>query len=175
MTESIRQIAVRIREVRENSGLSPDDVAVELKISPEIYRQYEAAERDIPISTLYEMARIFHVDLTELLTGTSPKLHSFCLVREGEGVQVERYPGYKFESLAFNFINKKIEPLLVTVEPENQNHISLVTHDGQEFNYVLEGTIRVILGGHEIEMKRGDALYFDPAIPHDYPAQVIIH
>lgn len=47
MTESILQIAVRIREVRENSGLSPDDVAVELKISPEIYRQYEAAERDI--------------------------------------------------------------------------------------------------------------------------------
>lgn len=30
----------------------------------------------------------------------------------------------------------------------------------------MEGTIRVILGGHEIEMKRGDALYFDPAIPH---------
>lgn len=166
MTESIQQIASRIREVREDSGLTPAGIAAQLKISLETYLQYEAAERDIPISVLYEMARIFHVDLTELLTGTSPKLHNFCLVKRGEGVEVERYPGYKFESLAYNFVHKKVEPLLVTVEPEDRDQMSLVTHDGQEFNYVLEGTIKVILGGHEVEMNTGDSLYFDPAIPH---------
>jgi transcriptional regulator with XRE-family HTH domain len=166
MTERIQQIAERIREVRENSGLTPQEVADELQIQVSVYSQYETAEADIPISVLYEMARIFNVDLTDLLTGSSPKLHSYCLVKKGEGIEIERYPGYKFESLAYNFINKKVEPLLVFIEPEENKKMSLVTHAGQEFNYCLEGKIKVILGGQEIQLNPGDSLYFDPAIPH---------
>ena len=166
MTESLKQIAERIREVRENCDLQQDKTAAELGIPLETYIQYENGETDIPISVLYEMAGLFKVELTELLTGVSPKLHNYCLVRDGEGIAVERYKGYMFQSLAFNFINKKIEPLLVTIEPEENKKMSLVTHPGQEFNYVLEGRIKVILGGVEIEMTAGDSLYFDPAIPH---------
>lgn len=166
MTETIQQIAERIREVRENSGLTPQEVADELQIQLSVYNQYEKAAVDIPISILYEMARIFHVDLTDLLTGSSPKLHSYCLVKEGEGIEIERYPGYKFQSLAYNFVNKKIEPLLVLIEPEENKKMSLVTHPGQEFNYCLEGKIKVILGGQEIQLNPGDSLYFDPTIPH---------
>ena len=112
------------------------------------------------------MAKVFNIDLTELLTGNSPKLHNYCFVKNGEGVEIERYKGYNFQSLAFNFINKKIEPLLVTIEPEENKKMQLVTHPGQEFNYVIEGKIKVILGGQEIEMQQGDSLYFDPTIPH---------
>jgi len=166
MTERIQQIAERIREVRENSGLTPQEVAETLQVPLSVYNQYETAEADIPISVLYEMARIFHVDLTDLLTGSSPKLHSYCLVKQGEGIEIERYRGYKFQSLAYNFVNKKVEPLLVFIEPEENKQMSLVTHTGQEFNYCLEGKIKVILGGQEIELNPGDSLYFDPTIPH---------
>jgi transcriptional regulator with XRE-family HTH domain len=126
MTERIQQIAERIREVRENSGLTPQSVADELQVPLSVYHQYETAESDIPISVLYEMARIFQVDLTDLLTGSSPKLHSFCLVKEGEGIEIERYKGYKFQSLAYNFVNKKIEPLLVLIEPEAARNSTIV-------------------------------------------------
>jgi transcriptional regulator with XRE-family HTH domain len=166
MSETAKQIGERIREIRENCGLTLEQAAAKLGIPVNIYSQYENATADIPISLLYEIAGIFSVDLTDLLTGISPKLHSYCLVKDGEGVEVERYKGYKFQSLAFNFIHKKVEPLLVTIEPEENKKTSLVTHPGQEFNYVLEGKIKVILGGHEVEMSRGDSLYFDPLIPH---------
>ena len=166
MSEIVSQIAERVREIRDNCGFTIEKVASSLGISFETYVQYENAVQDIPISILYEMARIFNVDLTELLTGKSPKLHSYCFVKAGEGIEIERYKGYKFQSLAFNFINKKIEPLLVTIEPEENKKMSLVTHPGQEFNFVLEGKVKVILGGHEVEMSQGDSLYFDPTIPH---------
>ena len=184
MTERIQQIAERIREVRENSGLTPQAVADKLQVPLSVYSQFETAESDIPISVLYEMARIFSVDLTDLLTGSSPKLHSYCFVKKGEGIEIERYKGYKFQSLAYNFVNKKIEPLLVLIEPEENKQMSLVTHTGQEFNYCLEGQIKVILGGKEIQLDPGDSLYFDPTIPHgqvaanDSPAKfltVILH
>lgn len=166
MSESTAQIAERIREIREVCGITKDEAAVKLGLSLEAYTQYEAAGLDIPISVLYGMAGIFGVDLTELLTGKPPRLHNYCFVKSGEGVEVERYKGYSFQSLAFNFMHKKVEPLLVTVEPEENKKMSLVTHPGQEFNYVLEGKIKVILGGTEVEMSVGDSLYFDPTIPH---------
>ena len=166
MTETLKQIAARLAEIREDCDMTPEQVAAELGITPQSYLQYETAKADIPVSRLYEMARIFNVEFTELLTGTSPKLHSYCLVRAGEGVNVERYEGYTFQSLAYNFVQKKIEPLLVTVEPEENKKMILVTHPGQEFNYVLEGKIKIILGAVTLEMSAGDSIYFDPAIPH---------
>ncbi len=166
MSESTRQIAERIREVREIAELTPEAVAKSLGIPYDTYVQYETAGSNIPVSVLYEMARIFQVDLTELLTGKPPRLHNYCLIRAGEGVAVERYQGYRFESLAYNFVNKKVEPLLVAVEPEENKQMSLVTHSGQEFNFVLEGRIKVLLAGTEIEMAAGDSLYFDPTLPH---------
>jgi len=170
MLENITQISDRIRELREISGISCDILAQKLNIPLEIYMQYENAETGIPISTLYEIAGILGVELTDLLTGLSPRLHNYCLVRNGEAPYIERFKGYKFQSLAFNFVNKKIEPLLVTIEPEENKKMVLVTHPGQEFNYVLEGHIKIILGGSEIIMSEGDSIYFDPTIPHGQTA-----
>lgn len=170
MSESIGQISDRVRECREISGLSVELLAGRLNIPVSEYLQYESGSLGIPISLLYELAGIFKVELTELLTGLTPKLHSFCLVKNGEATDVERYKGYKFQSLAYNFANKKIEPLLVTIEPEENKKMSLVTHPGQEFNYVLEGCVRIILGGKEIDMSVGDSIYFDPMIPHGQTA-----
>ena len=170
MSESVVQIANRIRELREISDITADTLAKKLNIPIETYIQYENAETGIPISTLYEIAGILGVELTELLTGLTPRLHSYCLVRNGEAPYIERYKGYQFQSLAFSFMNKKIEPLLVTIEPEENKKMSLVTHPGQEFNYVLEGRIKIILGGTEIVMSQGDSIYFDPTIPHGQTA-----
>jgi transcriptional regulator with XRE-family HTH domain len=166
MSESLESISERIREIREACELTQEASAQKLGIPLDMYVQYEKDGKDIPISVLYEMAKLFNVELTDILTGKSPKLHNYSYVKSGDGVEVERYKGYKFQSLAFNFIHKKVEPLLVTVEPEDSRNISLVTHPGQEFNYVIEGRIKIILGGNEIEMSKGDSIYFDPAIPH---------
>jgi quercetin dioxygenase-like cupin family protein len=67
-------------------------------------------------------------------------------------------------SLADGFKNKQMKPMIVTIEPNDNTE--LFSHDGQEFNYVLEGKIRVILGDKEYYLRQGDGVYFDPKIPH---------
>lgn len=170
LSDTIKQIADRIREVREVSGITADTLAHRLNLPLDVYLKYEDAQEGIPISTLYQIAGILKVELTELLTGSTPRLHSYCLVRNGEAPYIERYKGYRFQSLAFSFMNKKVEPLLVTIDPEENKNMSLVTHPGQEFNFVLEGHIKVILGGRELILGPGDSLYFDPTIPHGQTA-----
>ena len=152
MRENNKDIASRVREMREICDYTQEQMADFLGVPLCEYQGYESGNHDI--------------DLTDLLTGKSPNLNEYCVVRNGQGVEIERFAGYKFKSLASNFKNRKIEPLLVTIEPDNKNKISLVTHLGQEFNMVMDGQVRVIIGENIVDLIKGDSIYFDPAIPH---------
>ena len=165
-SSSRKDIADRIRELRESVGKSAEQTAGYLGIGLADYRSFESGSLDVPISVLYEIAGHFGVDLTDLMTGKSPNLQQFCVVRGGRGPEIERFPGYRFQSLAFDFQNRLFEPLLVTLDPAKNRSIGLVTHGGQEFNLVLSGRVRVVLGGRSVDLDAGDSIFFDPAIPH---------
>jgi len=165
--EQIKIIAMRIKEIREIFDIDVSTLAKQLNVSVDTYKSYEAGEVDIPVSFLYAFANRFNIQLTDLLTGDQPKLRIYSLVRKGHGVKVERRKEYEYESLAYNFSDKKAEPFLVTVEPKDDNGtISFNTHPGQEFNYVIEGTLKVIINEKEIILKEGDSLYFDATYKH---------
>ena len=171
MSEQIRQIAARIKELREISGISVEELAREFNIPVELYKEYESGNADIPVSFLYEIANKFNVELTAILTGEGPRLRTYALVRNGKGVSVERRKEYKYQSLAYNFIDKKAEPFMVVVDPDSEDSpVHFNSHPGQEFNYVLEGTLKIIIDGHELILNEGDSLYFDSGYKHGMKA-----
>ena len=171
MQDEVNELALRLRELRESCGTTTEALAQQLGIPLETYVSYETSGHDIPISVLYKVVNIFKIDLTELLVGNAPKLDTYCVVRDGEGLSIDRYPGYKFKSLAFNFLHRKMEPLMVDIEYEDDKpQSSLVTHSGQEFNYIVSGSIKLTLGKKELILNAGDSCYFDPMIPHGQKA-----
>ncbi len=172
MNEQIRQIADRIRGLRDIARLSVETCAQDLGIPADTYRGYESGQSDIPASFLYKVAQKFHVDLTSLLTGEEPRLHVYAVTRAGKGVTVERRKDYGYKSLAHNFINRRMEPFFITVpvRPASDS-VPLNAHAGQEFNYLLEGQLRIVVGGHEVELAPGDSIYFDATNPHGLKAQ----
>ncbi|HEY9594151.1 MAG TPA: cupin domain-containing protein [Spirochaetia bacterium] len=171
MNEQIRQIADRIRGLRDIAQLSVETCAQELGIPVETYRRYEGGEADIPASFLYQVAGKFHVELSSLLTGEEPRLRVYSVTRAGRGVKVERRRDYDYQSLAFNFVDKRMEPFLITVEPRPESQpVPLNVHPGQEFNYVLSGTLMVVVEGHEVLLSPGDSIYFDARHAHGMKA-----
>lgn len=164
MNEKVMDIAVRIKGLRLLAGYAEDKVAGAIGIKLDDYLKYENAVDDIPVSILYEIADFYNVDMTEILTGTSPKLHDICFVKKGEGLKVERYDQYSFESLAYKYSGRKIEPMFVVLDPDNSP--GMVSHKGQEFNYCLEGRMRVIVGKEKFDLEPGDSLYYNSTIPH---------
>jgi mannose-6-phosphate isomerase-like protein (cupin superfamily) len=179
MNETIRQIADRIRGLREIAGLSAETCAKDLAIPAETYRKYESGSMDIPVSFLYQIAHKFQVELSSILTGEAPRLRIYSVTRGGRGVKVERHEDYGYQSLAFNFIDKKMQPFLVTVDPMPESAVHQHSHPGQEFEYLLEGTLKVVVGGHEVVLAPGDSIYFDSRHPHavvavgDTPAKFV--
>jgi transcriptional regulator with XRE-family HTH domain len=167
MTEQIKLIVERIKGLREIAGVSAETIANELCMTKDQYLKYESGRIDIPVSLLYKIAHRFNTDLSVLLSGENPKLHVYCVVREGKGLRVERNVHHKYESLAYNFINKKAEPFIVIVEPYNEDsELELTSHPGQEFDYIMEGCLMVYIDGHEVILNEGDSIYFDSSYKH---------
>lgn len=171
MQEKLREIAARIRDLREISGLSAADMARGLGLETATYERYEAGTEDISASMLFEIASRLKVDLTVLLTGESPRMKVFAVTRKGKGIAVERRREYRYESLAAHLLHKKAEPFFVVVDPKpSGTPLSTNSHPGQEFDYVLEGTLRVIIHDNEIELNEGDSLFFDSSYAHGMQA-----
>ena len=167
MSDHVKEIAVRLKTMREISGLTVEEMGERLTITAAEYARMESGEIDIPVSVLCEAADIFGISVTELLTGDRAKLKMYSVVRKGRGIGVERTAGYDYASLAHGFAERRVEPLLVTIEPKDDSTaLHMNTHTGHEFHYCLEGVMRLYIGGHELTIHEGDSVYFDSKYPH---------
>ena len=171
MNEQIKQIAERLRGLRDVLDLTPEEVAEACQMPVEVYLEMESGNKDISVSALQQIARKYDVSLDVLMFGEEPKMSSYFLTRAGKGVSVERSKAYKYEALASGFRDRKIDPFIVTVEPKGDDEpLHLNSHSGQEISYILEGRLLVNLAGKEIILNPGDSLYFDSLQPHGMKA-----
>jgi quercetin dioxygenase-like cupin family protein len=106
-----------------------------------------------------------------LLTGEAPRMNIFTVTRRGKGINVERRVDYSYQNLAPNFSHKRAEPFLVTVEPKPaETPVSINSHPGQEFDYVLEGTLKITIHNHDIVLEPGDSIFYDSTYGHGMEA-----
>ena len=171
MEEQIKQIAERLKGMREVLNISASEAASTCAVSEEHYLIYESGNFDIPVSILHRMAQQYKFDLTTLLSGEEPHMHSYSLTRKDKGIAVDRRQAYKYQSIAGSFLNRKADPFIVEVEPRSNAAVSYNSHPGQEFNYMIEGKVKFFLGKKEMILNPGDSIYFDSGLPHGMLAE----
>ena len=108
MNDQIKQIAERLRGLRDVLELTSEDIARDSDISAEEYRLAETGEYDISVSMLQKIARTYNVALDALMFGEEPKMSSYFVTRAGKGTSIERTKAYKYQSLAAGFITTSI-------------------------------------------------------------------
>lgn len=167
MEERIKQIAERLKGLRDALDVTVEEAAQSCGITIDQYIEFESGKNDIPVSILHKFAQHFKIDLTALLTGQEPHMRQYSVTRKGQGVSVERRNAYKYMALAYNFINRKAEPFLVKVEPKPETTtVSLNAHSGQEFNYILSGRLKFFIEGKEMILEEGDSIWFNSGLSH---------
>ncbi|WP_424244446.1 transcriptional regulator with XRE-family HTH domain [Elusimicrobium posterum] len=167
MSDQIKEIAQRLKELRNIEDISAASLAKDLGLSTEVYEEYESGTKDIPVSILYRVAAKFNVELTALLTGEEPRLSVYSLTKKDRGISVTRRKEYDYKELAHNFKNKKAEFFLVTVEPKNIEKIEKAyAHSGHESMYITKGRILMNINDREVVLEEGDFIYFDSSAPH---------
>ena len=165
----IKEMAARIRELREIEGLSVADMAQKTAVSEEEYTACENGESDLNFAFIYRCALAFNVDVTDIIEGQSPTLRSYTVTRKGEGQRIEKAHGMTYYNLAAAFQNRIAEPLYVkSAYSEEAQHrdIELTTHAGQECDLIIEGKLKVQVGEHKEILGPGDSIYYDSSTPH---------
>ena len=169
LEEKIREMAGRIRALREIVGLSTAEMAEKTDVEEAEYIACEAGRQDLNFAFLYRCAQALGVDVTDIIEGTGPRLSSYTVTRRGEGQKIEQAHGMIYYNLAAAFKNRIAEPLFVcSVYSEEAQHrdIELTTHIGQECDIIVSGTLKVQVGEHIEILRAGDSIYYDSATPH---------
>ena len=169
MDFKIREVAARIRELREISGFTAEEMAARTDMSVEEYLQCEAGNRNLSIAFLYRCTLSFGVDMSDLLEGRSAKLRSYDLTRRGEGQRIEEAHHMVGWNLAADFRNRIALPLFMEMkyrEGAEYEDIELVTHEGQECDIVIKGHMKIQIGSHTEILHAGDTIYYDSSVPH---------
>ncbi len=169
METQIKEIAERVRGLREMLNITEEEMAQVTGVEVADYKAYENGENDFPFTFLLKCAERFGIDIVEIMTGENPRLSFYTITRRGTGLPIERRKGLEYQHLAPLIKNKLAEPFLVKApysEEEQTKPIKYSTHEGQELDYILKGSLRVDLEGHIETLVEGDSLYYDSGYRH---------
>jgi transcriptional regulator with XRE-family HTH domain len=167
--ENRQDIANRIRSLREDYEISVEEMAEVTGRSVEEYVARESGTMDLTFTFVYKCAKRLGVDVVELLTGESPRLTHYEIVRQGEGLILERHTDFHYLHKAPHFRNRLGETFLVDVpyQPQSQHEpIHLSYHEGQEMDFVLKGRLRFRFEDHFEEVSAGDTVFYDSGRGH---------
>lgn len=169
MEPNIKEVANRIRSLREDADLTMQEMAEATGRTLAEYSAQESGEQDLSFTFLYKCAKRLGVDVIELLTGEAPHLTGYSLTRAKDGLSIRRRAGFEYLHKAPHFKNKLAEPFLVTapyLEEEQNTPIHLSYHKGQELDYIISGHMRFAYEDHIEELEAGDVLMYDSGRGH---------
>lgn len=169
MEPNISEVASRIKILREDGGISVEEMAESTGRTVEEYIAQESGDSDLTFTFLYKCADKFGVDVIELLTGEAPHLTGYSTTRANEGLSIKRRAGFEYLHKAPHFKHKLAEPFLVTapyIEEEQNIPIHLSYHEGQEIDYILSGQLKFAFEDHEEILGPGDLLMYDSGRGH---------
>ena len=173
MDYSLKDVAGRIKDLREAKGFSQEELAKLTGVTAEDYKVLELGETDFSFTFIYKCAKACGVEVVDLLEGTSTTLTSFTITRKGEGLKILKKQGVEYNNLAPRFKGKFAEPFLVKfpyLEEEQNAPLQLNSHNGQEFDVIVKGSLKVQIGNHVDILNEGDSIFYNSLIPHGMAA-----
>lgn len=159
-------IGSNIRDLRVAAGVTVDALAKRAALTKGALSKIETGRSSPPIATLMRIASALGTTLSRLLVEPSAE-PPYVVTRDGQGRQITRDGtafGYAYAALALPMRKKLVEPFVLTVEPTDP--VGRFQHGGEEFIYMLAGTLEITVGDDVLKLNKGDSLYFDPTQVH---------
>ena len=167
-------IAVNVRALRLQAGLSVSDMADRIGISKAMLSKIENAQTSCSLSMLRRLAEGLDVPVTSLFRGADAEREA-AYTPAGTGARIARTGsrvGHEYELLgALRGQHKRLETLLVTLSAQSETY-PLFQHPGTEFLYMLEGVMEYGHSAATYRLEPGDSLQFDGEGAHGPTALV---
>ena len=151
----------KIKQMRNQKGLTQEELADRCELTKGYISQLENNLNSPSIATLTDILSALGSDLSEFFREEKEEKVVFTknefIEKDSEGVFLNW--------LIPNAQKNMMEPILVELTEETATPLD-IPHEGEEFGYVLEGKIAIVLGNSHHTCKKGDAFYYEASKPH---------
>ncbi|MBF0227385.1 MAG: helix-turn-helix transcriptional regulator [Desulfobacterales bacterium] len=168
-TKKVEEIGNRIRSLRQEKGLTLDELSRLTGFDIEFLSSIENNETQPQLGALIKLSKALDAAFSRLVSGVGEKLYS--ITRKSEQKIVSRSTSkkgakqvYTYKSLAPEVQGRHMEALIVELFEASEQHPAV--HEGEEFIYVLEGDITVKLGNETFDLAVGDSVYYLSTTQH---------
>lgn len=165
-------LGFRVREIRKRLGKTLQDVGAVAGLSKSTVSKIENGTLSVSYDNLVRLANALSIDVSELFAGATAESavqanSRRSLIRSGDG-EVYETEQYRYEMLCSDLQPKKMFPIVATLRAHTVSSTKeLIRHPGEEFVYVLEGTVEVHSEFYSPQVLRpGDCMYFDSMMGH---------
>ncbi len=168
------KIGNKVRELRQKNRFTLQDLAIKTGLSKPFLSQIENDHVVPPIATLLKLARALTVGMGFFFQDEigSDKI---SITRQRERIRVERRPhqekgevDYIYIALETKKTNKNMEPFLVEFPIRDTEDMVFMSHEGEEFLYVTEGSVEFRTVDRVETLEAGDSIYFESDISHSF-------
>lgn len=180
------KIGSKVKELRQGKNYTLQDMVTKTSLSKSVLAEIESGEVVPPVSTLLKLAKALGVGMAYFFEDEAV-IEKISVTRSGERIRLERRPhhhegevDYVYESLETKKPDKHMEPLLVEFLPMDTTDMVFMSHEGEEFLYVLEEKLEFRTDDRIEVLNPGDTIYFESEINHsfrsltDKPAKAIV-
>jgi transcriptional regulator with XRE-family HTH domain len=160
-TKKHRPLGERLKDIRVEKGVSLDFLANETGFSTEYLGGVERGEIMPPVATILRLSRALEIDSGILLREER---------EEAEKTKAEdfkkRTEDYSYQTLTPEALYKHLKAFKVFIDPVSEHKGVGYQHEGEEFIYVLKGTVEVMVGENRNVLSLGESLHFNSSIMH---------
>ncbi|MDR1801324.1 MAG: XRE family transcriptional regulator [Lachnospiraceae bacterium] len=157
------EIGNKIKELRIAKNLTQEELADRCELSKGFISQLERDLTSPSIATLADILQSLGTTLGEFFIETQEEQMVFKDEDYFEKIDSEQH--IKTEWIIPNAQKNLMEPIRLTIEPGGSTYAD-IPHEGEEFGYVLKGSIRIHIGKKTYSAKKGESFYFVPNAEH---------
>lgn len=161
-------VGQRIRELRTKKKLSLRALADLSNLSTNAISLIERGDNSPTVTSLHSLASALGVSITAFFERQSG---GQVIHLKKDQRPTSATAGVTMENLGCGLPNQQIEPFLITIKPGSSSTSSQITHSGEEFIYVLKGSLVCKVNEQEYDLEEGDSLLFLASQPHIYRNQ----
>jgi transcriptional regulator with XRE-family HTH domain len=167
----VENLGEQLREARQGRGWTLETLSTRSGLSTGFLSQVERGQSTLSIVSLSAICQALEIPIDRLFTSSAPlgegaarvtKAAAQLRIQIGDSVVSYRYLTPQLPAVP-------VEELLIAELPPNARQ-EAAAHDGEEFGFVLEGTLRLLVGEDDYALATGDSYRVASREQHEYRA-----
>ena len=161
-------IGERIKKKRNEKGFSLRELAGKVDLSASFLSQIEQGKASPSIENLKKIANYLEVKVSYLIEEEDEALGSFHIKKEDRKYVESIDSKTSIALLTSSKIEKNMEPIMYEIKPGGESGRGFFIHNGEEFIYIVEGTLDIYIEDQLTTLNEGDSFYFKSSLNHRF-------